>query len=73
MTPTTEQSQPTLRDRRGSRSLDEVASRIGVAARTLRRWENNEKRPDAENLIKLAAFYRVHPRNLFPELAGKER
>lgn len=65
VTPTLEQ--PSLKERRGSRSLREVAEKIGVAARTLRRWENNEKRPDADNLIRLASFYRTHPKNLFPE------
>jgi transcriptional regulator with XRE-family HTH domain len=60
--------QPTLKERRlkAGRSIDEVASRIGVAARTYRRWENDEKRPLADHLIRLARYWRVHPKNLFP-------
>lgn len=70
LTPVTHMTstQPTLKERRikVGRSLGEVASRVGVAARTYRRWENGEKHPDAENLIRLARYWRVHPKNLFP-------
>jgi DNA-binding XRE family transcriptional regulator len=74
---TRRQEQPTLKERRlkVGRSLDDVAAGVGVAARTYRRWENDEKRPVADNLIRLARYWRVHPKNLFPlgELVEERR
>lgn len=40
-------------------SPTQVAAAIGVCDATLRNWESGKKAPAADNLIKLAQYYKV--------------
>lgn len=59
---------PNLKDRRlkAGKTIDEVAATIGVSSRTYIRWEQDEVRPGGDNLIALAAYWRVAPKTLYP-------
>jgi transcriptional regulator with XRE-family HTH domain len=40
-------------------SQKEVARRVDIGAKTLRRWENDKSAPTADKLRELLAFYRI--------------
>ena len=44
----------------------EVAAAVGVTERAYVRWEQGEALPDAQNLVRLADFFGVEPRELLP-------
>jgi len=71
-----QQRTQTIKARREARgdTMRQVATSINVTERTYQRWESEEVRPDGANLLKLADYFGVHPRDLFPEadLATKE-
>jgi transcriptional regulator with XRE-family HTH domain len=58
-----------LRDRAGKTQY-QVAIALGVPERMYVRWERGECLPSAANLIRLADFFRVHPRTLIPEVVA---
>lgn len=64
----TDKKSTTLREcrERVGKTAREVAAAVDVTERTYTRWEAGEVLPDAINLIRLADFFRVHPRRLVP-------
>lgn len=42
----------------------QIAKRLGISIRTLRRWESNINSPSDWQLIKLSKIYRVVPNNI---------
>jgi len=58
-----------IREIRGAagKTQREVAAAVGVTERTYVRWEQGDVLPDAVNLIRLADYFRVQPRQLLPE------
>jgi transcriptional regulator with XRE-family HTH domain len=54
-----------LREKR-DQTIRQVASALNIAERTYIRWEQGDGLPDAENLIRIADYFRVHPRDLVP-------
>lgn len=48
-----------LRDLRGSKSLKEVAQDLEISRATLGYYENGDRKPDIEILIKIANYYNV--------------
>jgi transcriptional regulator with XRE-family HTH domain len=46
-----------LKRLRGKRSLEECAEGIGITARALKSYENNERRPRDDVKVKIAGYY----------------
>jgi transcriptional regulator with XRE-family HTH domain len=59
---------PTIRGLRlaAQKTQREVAIALNVTERNYVRWEQGETLPDAENLVRLADYFGVHPRVLVP-------
>lgn len=57
-----------IREIRKSRAKTQrqVAAAVGVTERTYIRWEVGTVIPDAVNLVRLADFFEVEPRDLLP-------
>ena len=55
-----------LREKAG-KTQREVALALNVGERIYVRWEHGDNLPDAENLVRLADFFGVHPRLLIPD------
>ena len=57
-----------LRDLRKKKGLsqEQVARDMGVALLTYGNWERDDNTPTADNLVRLADYYGVHPRDLLP-------
>jgi transcriptional regulator with XRE-family HTH domain len=56
----------------GTLSQDGLATKIGVAANTVSRWETGSYKPTPEDLDKLARFFEVSITTFFPDLAADE-
>ena len=52
-----------IREARGNKGLDQtkLASKLGVATRTLQRWEKGDQVPDAVSIVKIAEWTEANP------------
>ncbi len=52
-----------IREARENKELDQytLSMKVGVATRTLQRWEKGDQVPDANNLMKIAKYTKVRP------------
>ena len=54
-----------LRRLRGSRTLDEVATALGVTSMAVSLWERGERMPSDEMKVRIANYYRKSVNSIF--------
>ena len=56
------------------KTIRQVALDLGVPERNYVRWEQGDTLPSAENLVRVADYFGVHPRTLVPapDLVARE-
>lgn len=54
-----------LRELRGSRTLGDVASELGVTAMAVSLWERGERMPTDDMKVKIAAYYKQTVTSIF--------
>ena len=54
-----------LRELRGSRTLGDVASELGVTAMAVSLWERGERMPTDDMKVKIAAYYKRTVTSIF--------
>lgn len=57
----------------GKLSQEALATRLEVASNTVSRWETGTYKPTAEDLDKLARFFKVSIKVFFPDLQDDQR
>jgi transcriptional regulator with XRE-family HTH domain len=61
-----------LRPENGAMSQEALGERLGVASNTVSRWETGTYKPTAEDLNKLARFFKVSITVFFPGLPQED-
>src|ERR1700737_492153 len=57
----------------GKLSKEGLAEKLGIAANTVSRWETGTNKPTAEDLDKLARFFKVSITVFFPDLEHDDK